>query len=51
MLPLYWLHSSEDYYQRADIGSMLRLLRYLGFFNINSTNTRPSFFRCFNHSP
>lgn len=27
-----FFQSSEDYYQRADIGSLLRLLRYLGFF-------------------
>ncbi|WP_085994247.1 spore germination protein [Oceanobacillus senegalensis] len=27
-----FFQSSEDYYQRVDIGTMLRLLRYLGFF-------------------
>lgn len=27
-----FFHSSEDYYQRADIGSLLRILRYLAFF-------------------
>lgn len=27
-----FLHSAEDYYQRADISTLLRLLRFIGFF-------------------
>ncbi|WP_152970751.1 spore germination protein [Bacillus sp. FJAT-28004] len=27
-----FIHSAEDYYHRADIGSLIRLLRYLGIF-------------------
>ncbi|WP_442951527.1 spore germination protein [Paenibacillus sp. GYB004] len=27
-----FLHSAEDYYQRADISTLLRMIRYVGFF-------------------
>ena len=31
-LLIHFFQSSEDYYQRADIGTLIRLLRYLAFF-------------------
>jgi spore germination protein KA len=31
-LLVHFFQSSEDYYQRADIGTLIRLLRYLAFF-------------------
>ncbi|WP_231597633.1 spore germination protein [Bacillus sp. SA1-12] len=31
-LLVHFFQSSEDYYQRADIGTLIRLLRYLSFF-------------------